>query len=83
MWDHDFTPLISLQLFDADRFAAHQGKGFFFYRKVAPGGNPLVNLTPEVEAYLIKAHHALEVAAKLQSDGYFPSAVGKAYYAIF
>ena len=42
-----------------------------------------MNLTPEVEAYLIKAHHALEVAAKLQSDGYFPDAVGKAYYAIF
>ena len=38
MWDHDFTPLISLHVFDADRFAAYQEKGFFFYRKVAQEG---------------------------------------------
>ncbi len=38
MWDHDFTPLISLKVFDADSFAAYQEKGFSFYRKVAREG---------------------------------------------
>jgi predicted nucleotidyltransferase len=38
MWDHDFTPLISLQVFDAGRFAAYREKGFTFYRKVAEEG---------------------------------------------
>ena len=38
MWDHDFTPLISLRLFDADSFAAYQERGFSFYRKVAKEG---------------------------------------------
>jgi predicted nucleotidyltransferase len=38
MWDHDFIPLISLKVFDADSFAAHQEKGFSFYRKVAQEG---------------------------------------------
>ncbi|MGO9621606.1 MAG: hypothetical protein ACLPT6_09395 [Desulfobaccales bacterium] len=38
MWDHDFAPLISLQVFDAGSFAAHREKGFSFYRKVAEEG---------------------------------------------
>ena len=38
MWDHDFNPLISLRVFDADNFAAQQEKGFSFYRKVAQEG---------------------------------------------
>ena len=38
MWDHDFSPLISLRVFDADIFAAYQEKGFSFYRKVAQEG---------------------------------------------
>jgi len=38
MWDHDFTPLISLQVFDAGKFAAYREKGFSFYRKVAEEG---------------------------------------------
>ena len=38
MWDHDFIPLISLKVFDADSFAACQEKGFSFYRKVAQEG---------------------------------------------
>ena len=42
-----------------------------------------MNLTPEVEAYLVKARHALEVAEKLQLGGDFPDAAGKAYYAMF
>lgn len=42
-----------------------------------------MTLTPEVEAYLIKARHALEVAEKLQAGGDFPDAAGKAYYAMF
>jgi uncharacterized protein (UPF0332 family) len=42
-----------------------------------------VNLTPEIEALLTKAHHALEVAEKLRAGGDFPDAVGKAYYAMF
>jgi uncharacterized protein (UPF0332 family) len=42
-----------------------------------------MNLTPEVEAYLAKAHHALEVAWKLQTGGELADAAGKAYYAMF
>ena len=42
-----------------------------------------MNLSPEVEAYLAKAHHALEVAEKLQSGKDFSDAAGKAYYAMF
>ena len=38
MWDHDFSPLISIKVFDADNFAAYQEKGFSFYRKVAREG---------------------------------------------
>jgi hypothetical protein len=38
MWDHDFVPLISLKVFDADSFAAYQEKGFSFYREVAQEG---------------------------------------------
>ncbi len=42
-----------------------------------------MNLTPEVEALLLKARHALEVAEKLRAGGDFPDAAGKAYYAMF
>ncbi|MFZ2088758.1 MAG: nucleotidyltransferase domain-containing protein [Desulfobaccales bacterium] len=38
MWDHDFTPIIALKVFDADNFATYQEKGFSFYRKVAQEG---------------------------------------------
>ena len=38
MWDHDFTPLISLKVFDAGSFAINREKGFSFYRKVAEEG---------------------------------------------
>jgi predicted nucleotidyltransferase len=38
MWDHDFSPLISLKVFDAGSFAAYREKGFSFYRKVAEEG---------------------------------------------
>jgi predicted nucleotidyltransferase len=38
MWDHDFTPLISLKVFDAGSFAAYREKGFSFYRRVAEEG---------------------------------------------
>jgi predicted nucleotidyltransferase len=38
MWNHDFIPLISLKVFDADSFAACQEKGFSFYRKVTQEG---------------------------------------------
>jgi predicted nucleotidyltransferase len=38
MWDHDFTPLISLKVFDAESFASYREKGFSFYRKVAEEG---------------------------------------------
>jgi predicted nucleotidyltransferase len=41
MWDHDFAPLISLKVFEANDFAAFQEKGFSFYRKVAQEGIPL------------------------------------------
>jgi predicted nucleotidyltransferase len=40
MWDHNFSPLISLKVFDAGNFAAFQDKGFSFYRKVAREGIP-------------------------------------------
>ncbi len=42
-----------------------------------------MNLSPEVKAYLAKAHHALEVAEKLQLGKDFSDAAGKAYYAMF
>ena len=35
---HDFTPLISLKIFDAGIFAAYREKGFSFYRRVAEEG---------------------------------------------
>ncbi|MEW6386320.1 MAG: nucleotidyltransferase domain-containing protein [Thermodesulfobacteriota bacterium] len=38
MWEHDFTPLIALKVFDAQSFLDHQEKGFSFYRKVAQEG---------------------------------------------
>jgi hypothetical protein len=38
MRDHDFTPLISLKVFDAGRFAMYQEPGFSFYRKLAQEG---------------------------------------------
>jgi predicted nucleotidyltransferase len=38
MWDHDFYPLISLKVFDADSFSSFQERGFSFYRKVAQEG---------------------------------------------
>ena len=38
MWDHDFTPLISLKVFDAGSFAVNREKGFSFYRRVAEEG---------------------------------------------
>ena len=41
MWEHDFTPLISLKVFDALNFSAYQEQGFSFYRKVAQEGIPL------------------------------------------
>ena len=42
-----------------------------------------MNHSPEVKAYLAKAHHALEVAWKLQAGGELADAAGKAYYAMF
>jgi uncharacterized protein (UPF0332 family) len=42
-----------------------------------------MNFPPEVNAYLAKAHHALEVAWKLQAGGELADAAGKAYYAMF
>ena len=38
MWDNDFTPVISLNVFDSQSFAASLEKGFSFYRKVAQEG---------------------------------------------
>ncbi len=38
MWDHNFSPLISLKVFDARHFLDYQEKGFSFYRKVAQDG---------------------------------------------
>jgi uncharacterized protein (UPF0332 family) len=42
-----------------------------------------VKVTPEVEAYLAKAHHAMDVAKKLQAGDDYSDAAGKAYYAMF
>lgn len=42
-----------------------------------------MTLTPEVEAYLAKARHALAVAKKLQAGEDYSDAAGKAYYAMF
>jgi uncharacterized protein (UPF0332 family) len=42
-----------------------------------------VNLTPEVEALMNKARHALGVAEKLRAGGDVPDAASKAYYAMF
>ncbi len=42
-----------------------------------------MKLTPEVEALMIKASHALEVSIKFHSEGEFPDAAGKIYYAMF
>jgi predicted nucleotidyltransferase len=41
MWDHDFTPIISLKVFDDRRFSEYREQGFSFYRKVAQEGIPL------------------------------------------
>lgn len=41
MWDHDFTPLISLKVFDAKKFSFFQEQGFSFYCKVAQEGVPM------------------------------------------
>jgi hypothetical protein len=41
MWHQDFTPLISLKVFDTGRFATYQEKGFSFYRKVTQEGTSL------------------------------------------
>lgn len=38
MWDHDFMPLISLKIFDMERFSTLREAGFSFYRKVAQEG---------------------------------------------
>lgn len=38
MWDHDFIPMISLKVFEAENFATFQEKGFSFYRKLAREG---------------------------------------------
>ena len=38
MWEHDFTPLISLKVFDASSFSTYQEQGFSSYRKVAQEG---------------------------------------------
>ncbi len=42
-----------------------------------------MTLAPEVEAYLTKARHALEVAEKPLAGDDFADAAGKAYYAMF
>lgn len=38
MWDHDFKPIISLKVFDEDRFRSAAAKGFSFYRNVEREG---------------------------------------------
>jgi predicted nucleotidyltransferase len=38
MWDHDFSPIIALKVFDAQNFLDYQERGFSFYRKVAQEG---------------------------------------------
>ncbi|MBM4275993.1 MAG: HEPN domain-containing protein [Deltaproteobacteria bacterium] len=42
-----------------------------------------MKLSMEVEAYLDKARHALEVTEKLMAGGDFGDAAGKAYFAMF
>lgn len=42
-----------------------------------------MKLSPEVQAYLAKANHALRVARKLGAGRDFSDAAGKAYYAMF
>jgi predicted nucleotidyltransferase len=37
-WDYDFTPLISLKIFDAENFAKYLEKDFSFYRKISQEG---------------------------------------------
>jgi hypothetical protein len=38
MWDHDFSPIIALKVFDAHHFLDYQKRGFSFYRKVVQEG---------------------------------------------
>lgn len=38
MWDHDFTPLISLTILEAGTFEAYREQGYSFYRRVAREG---------------------------------------------
>jgi uncharacterized protein (UPF0332 family) len=40
-------------------------------------------MNAEIEGYLKKAEHALEVAEELLKAGYAPDAAGKVYYAMF
>jgi predicted nucleotidyltransferase len=37
-WDYDFSPLISLKIFDAQNFADFLEKDFSFYRKISQEG---------------------------------------------
>ena len=39
MWDHDFSPLLSLRVFDADSFAAYQEKAFPFTGRLPRKGS--------------------------------------------
>lgn len=38
MWDHDFTPIISLKVFSEDRFRTAVAEGYSFYRHVIREG---------------------------------------------
>jgi predicted nucleotidyltransferase len=38
MWEHDFTPIISLKVFAEERFRASLAKGYSFYRNVERDG---------------------------------------------
>jgi predicted nucleotidyltransferase len=38
MWDNDFKPIISLKVFQEDRFRAAYAKGFSYYRNVEMEG---------------------------------------------
>jgi predicted nucleotidyltransferase len=38
MWDHDFKPIISLNVFDESRYHSALSKGFSFYRQVEKEG---------------------------------------------
>ena len=38
MWDHDFSPVVSLKVFQKDRFDLALQKGFSFYRNVMGEG---------------------------------------------